>query len=50
MTFREWLLSEKTKLSATGIKAGGRASNTGMYKPSGPYNPLGSKKTKPFSL
>ena len=34
MSFREWLLNERTKFSATGIKAGGRASgDMGMYKP-----------------
>lgn len=34
MTFREWLLSERTKFSATGLNAGGRASgDKGMYKP-----------------
>ncbi len=49
MNFREWLLSERTKFSATGLNAGGRASgDKGMWKP---VNMLVKpKKTKVRSL
>ena len=34
MTFREWIVSERTKFSATGLNAGGRSSgDKGMWKP-----------------
>ena len=45
MTFREWLLSERTKFSVTGLGAGGRASgDKGMYRPAKPFSILGKKK------
>jgi hypothetical protein len=45
LSFREWLVSEKTKFSATGLNAGGRSSgDKGMYKPAKPFSIL-SKKT-----
>lgn len=48
MTFREWLIFEKTKLSATGLNAGGRASgDKGMYTPAkGMINPAIIKRKK----